>query len=63
MRKRRRIIDGLKIVRAGEKHRKYMGQYPVISISLKSMKQPTWEESFSQFKEIVANEFERHQEI
>lgn len=40
-----------------------MGKYPVISISLKGMKQPTWEQAFIQFKEIIANEFERHQEI
>ncbi len=57
------LFDGLSVSEAGEKYHKYMGQYPVISISLKSMKQPTWEESFSQFKEIIANEFERHQEI
>lgn len=37
-----------------------MGQYPVISISLKSMKQPTFEKFFMQFKEIIACEFERH---
>ena len=57
------LFNGLKISEAGEKYQRYIGQYPVISVSLKSMKQPTWEESFSQFKEIVANEFERHQEI
>jgi len=54
------LFDGLKISGAGEKYKSYMGQYPVISISLKSMKQPTWEESFFQFKNIVISEFERH---
>lgn len=53
------LFDGLKISEAGEKYRKYIGQYPVISISLKSMKQPTWEDSFWQFKNIVISEFER----
>lgn len=57
------LFDGLKISEAGEKYRRYMGECPVISVSLKGMKQPTWEESFAQFKEIVANEFERHQKI
>ncbi len=56
------LFDGLAISETGDKYRKYMGQYPVISISLKSMKQPTWEESFMQFKEIIACEFERHYE-
>ncbi|MDE6424658.1 MAG: ATP-binding protein [Ruminococcus sp.] len=57
------LFDGLAISGAGDKYKSYMQQYPVINISLKSMKQPTWEEAFSQFKEIIANEFERHQEI
>ncbi len=57
------LFDGFAISGAGDKYKSYMQQYPVISISLKSMKQSTWEESFSQFKEIIANEFERHQEI
>lgn len=56
------LFDGLAIVEAGEKYHKYMGQYPVISISLKGMKQPTFEKSFMQFKEIIACEFERHYE-
>lgn len=54
------LFDGLKISEAGEKYRRYMGEYPVISISLKSMKQPSWEEAFLQFKNIVISEFERH---
>ncbi len=57
------LFDGLAISGTGEKYKAYMGQYPVISISLKSMKQPTWKESFSQFKEIVADEFEKHHEL
>ena len=57
------LFDGFAISGAGDKYKSYIEQYPVISISLKSMKQSTWGESFSQFKEIIANEFERHQEI
>lgn len=57
------LFEGLKISEAGEKYCQHMGKYPVISISLKGMKQPTWEQVFIQFKEIIANEFERHQEI
>ncbi len=57
------LFDGLKISGADEKYHKYMGRYPVISISLKNMKQPTFEKSFIQFKEIIADEFERHHEL
>ena len=57
------LFDGLAISGAGEKYKSYMGQYPVISISLKSMKQPTWEEAFLQFKNIVISEFERYDHL
>lgn len=57
------LFDGLAIVEAGEKYHKYMGQYPVISISLKSMKQPEFETSFKRFKNLVTREFERHDGI
>ena len=40
------LFDGLKISEAGEKYRRYMGEYPVISISLKGMKQPGYEDAF-----------------
>lgn len=56
------LFDGLAISETGDKYRKYIGQYPVISISLKGMKQSTFEKSFMQFKEIIACEFERHYE-
>ncbi|MCM1223684.1 MAG: ATP-binding protein [Lachnospiraceae bacterium] len=57
------LFDGLKIAGAGEKYKKYMGQYPVISISLKSMKQLNYEEAFVEFKNLVANEIWRHKEL
>ena len=54
------LFDGLDILYAGEEYRKYMGKYPVISISLKSMKQPSYEKAFWQFKDIIIDEFCRH---
>ncbi|MDE5768841.1 MAG: ATP-binding protein [Oscillospiraceae bacterium] len=57
------LFEGLQIANAGETYKSYRGQYPVISISLKSMKQSTFQEAFEQFKEIIANEFERHPEL
>lgn len=57
------LFDGLKIVRAGEKYRKYMGQYPVITISLKSMKQPSYIDAFSEFKNMISKEIWRHKKL
>lgn len=57
------IFAGLNIMGAGEKYTAYMAKYPVISISLKSMKQPTYELSYIQMKKVIAEEFRRHDEI
>lgn len=57
------LFDGLAISEAGDKYKAYMGQYPVISISLKSMKQATFELSLIELKKIVSDEFRRHIEI
>ena len=40
-----------------------MGQYPVISISLKSMKQSDYQEAFSEFKNMISKEIWRHKEL
>ena len=40
-----------------------MAQYPVISLSLKSMKQTSYELSLEQMKKAVAEEFRRHDRI
>ncbi|MCM1316421.1 MAG: ATP-binding protein [Clostridiales bacterium] len=53
------LFDGLKIAGAGEKYKSYMGQYPVISISLKSMKQASFEESFFEYQTLIIEEFEK----
>ncbi|MCM1507890.1 MAG: ATP-binding protein [Ruminococcus flavefaciens] len=57
------LFDGLKISGAGEKYSSYIGQYPVISISLKSMKQTSYELAFAEFKNMIANEIWRHKEL
>ncbi len=56
----RGLFAGTKIMSAGEEYLKWMGQFPVISLSLKSMKQPTWELSFEMLKQAVGEEYERH---
>lgn len=45
-----RIFQGLNIMDAGEKYLDHMGKYPVIMISLKSMKQPSYELAFEMLK-------------
>lgn len=57
------LFNNLKISDAGEKYKAYMGQYPVISISLKSMKQSKFNDSFEQFKNLVQTEIWRHSEL
>ena len=56
------LFDGLKISEYPE-CMKYQGQYPVISVSLKSMKQGIFEEAFDVFKDIIRAEILRHKSI
>ena len=60
---RSRLFAGTKIMEAGEKYLKEFGQYPVISLSLKSMKQGSYESAFHCPKEEIAGEFIRHPEL
>ena len=57
------LFQGLKIMDAGKTYLTHMGKYPVISLTLKSMKQSSYEETFYCMKETIANEFQRHDEI
>ncbi|WP_338127780.1 AAA family ATPase, partial [Ruminococcus callidus] len=41
----------------------YQGQYPVISISLKSMKQACYTDAFYMYKNLIAKEYEKHKII
>ena len=54
------LFRGLKIMEAGEKYLSHMGKYPVISISLKSMKQHSYELAFEMLKKAVREEYKRH---
>ncbi len=55
------LFDGLKISEAGEKYMAEQGQYPVISLTLKSAKQPSFDSAFYQLKATIAREFYRHE--
>ena len=54
------LFNDLAVSKAGEKYLSHMGQYSVISISLKGMKQGSYELAFLQFKNIIIEEFGRH---
>lgn len=56
----RRLFDGLYIMKAGGAYTDQMGQYPVISLTLKSANQRTFESAYFKLKEEIAEEFKRH---
>ena len=55
------LFDGLKIAECGEEIMKHSQQYPVIFLSLKSAKQPNFEEAYKKICGEIAGEFRRHQ--
>ena len=57
------LFQGLKIMAQGETYTQYMGNYPVIDLTLKSAKQPTFESSYGKMKRAIADEYQRHQYI
>ncbi|KKQ33041.1 MAG: hypothetical protein US49_C0003G0069 [candidate division TM6 bacterium GW2011_GWF2_37_49] len=38
----------------------YQGQYPVIFMTFKDIKEPNWEECYEKIKEVIGNEFRRY---
>lgn len=60
---RSHLFAGKKIMAAGAKYTEEQGQYPVISLSLKSMKQADYESAFHCLKEEIAREFKKHPQI
>ena len=56
-------FQGKKIMAAGEEYTKHMGQYPVIFLSLKSAKQPTYEMAYLSLADEIRKEYDRHSYI
>lgn len=56
----RQLFENKKIFQAGEEYLAYEEQYPVIHLSLKSAKQPTWEMAYKMLIRQIAEEFKRH---
>jgi hypothetical protein len=54
------LFEDLNIMQEGETYLSYMGQYPVINLTLKGGKQPTFELAYAMLKRQIADEFMRH---
>ena len=57
------LFDGLKITECGEEIMRHQQQYPVIFLSLKSAKQPTYELAYAELKKRIYEEFDRHKYV
>lgn len=58
-----RYFEGMKIMRAGQRYTRHMGRYPVITLSLKSARQPDFDMSYECMVQDIAYEFDRHRYI
>ena len=52
-----------KIWLCGEPYRSHQGKYPVISLSFKDVKCPSWEETYLTLCQLISMEFLRHNEL
>ncbi len=57
------LFENLNIMEAEEEYLSHMGKYPVINLSLKSSKQPTFELALKCIKDELVDEFRRHDYI
>ena len=57
---KRRYFEGKKIMEADEKILSMMGKYPVIMLSMKSAKQPSFLIAFDKLREEIIHEIRRH---
>lgn len=60
---RKELFQGLKIMESGERYTKEQGQYPVITLTLKSAKQPTWNMAHASLIDDIAREYKRHESV
>lgn len=57
------LFDGLKITECGGEYLSHQGKYPVINLSLKATKQPTYEMAVDSLSDEIAKEFKRHRYV
>lgn len=54
-----RLFEGLQIWK-NKRYQALQGQFPVIFLSLKDVKQASWDETLSSLRAVIAQEFKRH---
>lgn len=59
----RHYFDGMKIMETGDEYVRHMGRYPVISMSLKSAKQPDFHMAYESLVDEIIKEYIRHNYI
>lgn len=59
----RGLFQGMKIMEAGKKYTDQMGMYPVVSLTLKSAKQESFDLAYYMIQNAISTEFERHRSI
>lgn len=57
------LFKGLAILKEGEKYTSLMGKYPIIYLSLKSVKQPTFAMAYAKLIREISNEYTRHKVV
>ena len=60
---KRHLFEPLKIWRAGEKYQAYQGQYPVIYLSFKDIKEPDFEQAYQKFQALIADVYRYHRAL
>jgi len=58
-----RYFASTKIAGAGDAYMAHMGQYPVISMSLKSAKQPDFDMAYTMLVDEISSEYKRHRYV
>lgn len=57
------LFAGTKIMDQGNDYLCHMNAYPTITLTLKSMKQPTWELAYDCIKDEIRKEFKSHRSV
>ena len=57
------LFEGLKIMDQGKQYTEQMGKYPVINLTMKSAKQPTYDLAYTLIARGIAREYKRHEYI
>ena len=59
----RDCFEGLKIMQCEERYLKKMGQHPVIHLSMKEVRQTSWEEAWISVAKVLANTLAAHEAL